>query len=160
MSNRYALTEFGRHGERWVVQELRRRGYTVELISANSDYDLLVEGQARVEVKSATLTNGSRDRGQRWQFSLRRHNLSLDEELLFLLCYHDLDAPLATFIIPNHALDADLSKIDITNPDPTAYAGKWAQYLDDWDQVARVVSQLPARKPTLFRELKEEIIPF
>ena len=161
MTSRDDLTGFGRVGEQWVIEQLRQRGYTVEWIGDNSDYDLLLEGQARAEVKSAFLTSGSRGNKGRWQFSLRRHGLAVDEDLLFLLCFQDLETPpLAVFIIPGRALGPTLSKIDVTSADPTRYRGKWAQYRGDWSQVEGVIERLSVSKPVLFRlEIKQKI-PF
>lgn len=154
----FPLTALGTLGEIWVARQLRQRGYTVELIGASSDFDLLVEGVIRVEVKSALPSAGNG--GVRYQFSLRRHGLSLDEELLVLLCYHIAGAAPAAFIIPNHALPRDLTKIDITSPDPADYTGQWALYRNDWAQVSQIVAATACRKPELFRSRTEEPIPF
>ena len=149
---------FGRIGERWVVQQLRQRGYVAEWISKSSDYDILLEGIARVEVKSAFVSPGSNG-GKRWQFSLRRHGLVVDEDLLFLLCYDDLDeAPIGVFIIPGKEIGM-ISKIDITHRDPYKYRGKWSHWRDAWLEVLRTVASLPARQPVLFRAMEREI-PF
>jgi len=163
MANQYRLTEFGRAGEKWAAQELRRRGFDVELIGANSDFDLLVEGRVRGEVKAAVCSRGARGSGWRWQFSLRRHGLLVDEDVLFLLCYgEDLDgSPLATFVIPGDVLPGTLSKIDITSLDPATYRGAWARYREDWNQVANVLEHVPeCGQLVLFRSMTEEEIPF
>jgi hypothetical protein len=154
------LEAFGRLGERFVVEQLRRRGFTAELIGESSDYDILLEGRAKVEVKSAFLTEQHRGRG-RYQFSLRRHGAEIDEDILFLLCYEDVEAaPIAVFVIPGHALPATLSKIDITSRNPRQYMGKWAPYLGAWDVVRRTVNRLPFTKPDLFRTARPDAIPF
>jgi len=157
----YPLAEFGKKGELWAAEELRRRGYVVEWIGGNSDYDLLLGGCARVEVKSAMLTRDLR-RGYRWQFSLRRHGLLVDEDVLFLLCWEGLEdgPPIAIFVIPGSAVDARLTKIEITSRDPRTYRGRWARYRGDWGQVRRVVERLPAQQPVLFREQVQERIPY
>lgn len=160
IASRTDLEMFGKMGEAWVARELRRRGYAVELIGESSDYAILLEGVARVEVKSALLSNG-RGRRVRWQFSLRRRGNDVDEDLLFLLCYKDLDSdPVAVFVIPGRALSAKLSKIDVTSRDPRRYRGKWARFRDAWLEVQRVVDDLPARQPALFRRRVEEPVPF
>lgn len=125
---RTELEMFGKLGEEWVARELRRRGYAVQLIGESSNYDILLEGVARVEVKSAFLSTRRGGQG-RWQFSLRRRECDVDEDLLFLLCYEDLGEdldgdPEVVFVIPGDALPADLTKIDITSEDPRRYRGK------------------------------------
>jgi hypothetical protein len=157
------LTEFGKMAEMYVVRELRRRGFDVEWVADRSDYDVVINGKVRGEIKGATRSNGSGNgRQDRWQFSLRRHGLPLDEELLFLLCYEDaLSDPITLFIIPGDALHQSLSKIDITSHDPVAYRGKWTRYREDWSQVARMVRLAPpAAQPSLFRFAGVDIIPF
>jgi hypothetical protein len=162
MTSREALNGFGEIGELWVAHQLRDRGLTVEWIGGTTEYDLLIEGCAKAEVKSALLSDNSNGRGNgRYQFSLRRHGVLVDEHVLFLVCYQDLETdPLAVFVIPGDALDAELSKIDITSADPRDYGGQWAPYRDDWDVVDDVVASLPARKPALIRSRVEEEIPF
>jgi len=163
MTSRQSLNGFGEAGERWVAQELRERGLTVEWIGSRTDYDLLIEGCAKGEVKSAFLSDNSNHRGSgRWQFSLRRNGVLVDEHVLFLVCYQDLESdPLAVFVIPGDALDAELSKIDITSADPRDYGGQWARFRDAWDVVDRVVARLPARKPELIRpRVQDEEVPF
>lgn len=165
MTRRERLEQFGELGERWAAGELRRRGFNVVWIGGNTDYDLLLEGVARVEVKSALLS-GRHGRGTcSWQFSLRRHGRLVDEELLLLLCFDDLDAgPLAAFVIPGAAVPADLTKIHISSRDPRAYAGKWAAYRDAWHLVRPLVLCLyekGRRQLAMLREVEiEEPIVF
>ncbi len=159
--SRSDMERMGEIGERWVVQELRRRGYIAEWIGGNSDYDVLLEGFIRVEVKSALLSRrGKNGNSYRWQFNLRRHGLDLDEDLLFLLCYGDdlSNPPQAVFIIPGRSLPKRLTKIDITSRDPRAYRGQWRRWLDAWDEVKHIRATTPVRKPVLFRST--EAIPF
>lgn len=157
--SRADMEQVGKIGERWVVESLRRRGYTAEWVGGSSDYDVLVEGVVRAEVKSAQLGR-YKGRCHRWQFSLRRHGLDVDEELVFLLCYDDLDeSPIATFIIPGSMLLRRLTKIDITSRDPREYRGRWQEYLGAWEVVERVVRETGFAKPSLFRSRMEEI-PF
>jgi len=157
----YPLTAFGEMGERWVVGELRRRGYVVEWIGGRSAYDLLIEGYARAEVKSATLAKNALRGGYRWQFNLRRHGLLVDEDVLFLLCWEDLEGPpVAVFVVPGSAVYAQLSKIEITSRDPCTYRGRWSRYREDWGQVRQVVERLPARQRPLFRRRVQERVPF
>lgn len=154
------MAGFGEMGERWVAEKLRERGYVVEWIGGRSEYDLLIEGIVRAEVKSATLSHDE-ERGYRWQFSLRRHGLLVDEDVLFLLCWEDMEGgPLATFVVPGGAVYERLCKVDVTSRDPREYRGRWARYREDWGQVGRVVARLPYRKVTLFRESEQVEIPF
>lgn len=159
------LADFGEMGERWVARELRRRGFDVTWVADRSDYDLLISGRLRAEVKAATRSNGSGNgRQSRWQFSLRRHGLPLDEELLFLLCYDDVTCdPVTVFVVPGDVLPERLSKIDITSYDPLTYRGKWARYREDWSQVGRMMRIAPpVAQPSLFRYASVSVddVPF
>lgn len=165
MGNNGFYREFGRLGEEFVTSELLRRGYAAEWIGECSDYDLLVDGRMKVEVKSATPSAGSpgRNRSDRWQFSLRRHGLPVDEDLMILVCWgEDLEEPLATFIIPGAEVDERLTKIDITSR-PDRYRGKWTAYRGRWDLVDQVLEDLPAGQvpfEELFKVPEEIEIPF
>jgi len=130
-------------GELWVVERLRRQGWMVEWVGPSSDYDILVEGCCRVEVKSAFVTHRKRKErwdGWAWQFSLRRNGLLVDEDLLVLLCYERLyEPPVSVFVVPGCALDAEICKIDITSRDPGRYTGRWSVFRDSWDGVELAV---------------------
>ena len=45
--------EFGREGERWALEEIQRLGHSVVPYGGSKGFDLLIDGKARVEVKSA-----------------------------------------------------------------------------------------------------------
>ena len=155
---RHDYSQFGQEGELYVADELRRRGYVVEWVGDHADYDLVIDGRVRAEVKSAFRTPGHR--GQRWQFSLRRHGLEIDEELLFLLCYDDEMEIAGVFVIPGAEVEPDLTKIDITSS-PSSYHGRWASFLGAWGRVDDVLDAMPRGQAVLFRPQRvEEPIPF
>ena len=151
MDRRSAHLKFGIMGEKYAVKKLCELGYDAERAS-RTDYDILISGRMRVEVKSSTLSHGIGNRWL-WQFCLRRNGLPFDEDLLIALCYSRLDLdPNHAFIIPGTVIGNQLTKISITKTDPVEYAGKWRWFLDYWDQVGIVLPGCP--------ELEEEVIPF
>jgi len=139
---RYDLTEFGRNGERWVAEKLRGLGFAVEAYGGPNDFDLMVGGSVRVEVKTARVSQYRKGRGGAFQFSLRRHQLEVDEDLLILLCWRG-DDDVVAFVIPGMAVDNGLCKVTITSEDPFLYGGKWAKYRENWSQVGEIVESAP-----------------
>jgi hypothetical protein len=130
--------ELGEMGEEWTANKLRGMGHDTKRTGSSETYDVIVNGRMRVEVKSALLTTGNG--GHRWQYSLRRNGLPFTEDLLVLLCYPDMESdPIHSFVITGSQVDEMLTKIDITHADPAMYTGRWAKYLDDWDNVERVL---------------------
>ena len=141
MTSRHQLTKFGRDGEKWLVQELARRGFNAVQTSGNHSFDVTVANPDRqpisVEVKSALPSKRKGNRSPRWQFSLRRRGLPIDEDLLVLLCYrsitptiaHPVPSPEQIYIIPGVKIRETLTKIDIGTK---SYKGKWLVYLGAW----------------------------
>jgi hypothetical protein len=145
MTRREYLTRFGRDGEKWFVGESIRRGFDATQTSGNHSFDATIRGnglEISVEVKSALPSERKGNRSPRWQFSLRRKGLPIDEDLLILLCYRDITptirnpvpSPEQIYIIPGVAIDKMLTKIDIIDS-PKMYAGKWSVYRHAWGWV-------------------------
>lgn len=156
---RFYNNQFGRHGESWVLHQLRCRGFLVEQMPGNSTYDLLIDGKAKVEVKSATLTYKKGSRASRHQLNLRRHNGSENcADVLFLLCFgQDTSEPDTVFVIPGNLLGTR-KKIDISSADPRDYSGRWSRWREDWGVVAVVVDSCALNRENPVNHQEE--IPF
>lgn len=163
MDRRSAHLRLGIMGEKYAVKKLHELGYNAKRVS-HDNYDILISGRMRVEVKAATLSHGIGNRWL-WQFCLRRNGLPFDEDLLIALCYKQVsdtrlydwayvleEHPSHAFIIPGTVINNKLTKISITKADPVEYAGKWRWFLDYWDQVGVTLLGCP--------ELEDEVIPF
>jgi len=136
---------FGYSGELAVVEELRRRGYTVRHDGGNAPHDLVIDGSTTVEVKTACPTAGSNGNKRRWQFKLYQqdgHHRPLEEDILIL-------------VLQEHS---GLTKIDITSA-PDRYGGRYALFLEAWDLLALIVAANAQRgvQAPLFQE---EPLPF
>ncbi len=132
--SRHYNNQFGKQGEEWVAKRLEGFGYEVERQATNHTCDIVLNGFMHIEVKSATPTNAARGKGTRWQFSLRRRGLPLDEDLLILVCYDKNLAVIGALVIPGAEVPEELTKIDISSH-PWHYGGKWAKYWEDWSVV-------------------------
>lgn len=144
-----ANASLGRLGEEYVASVLRSMGYDVVLVADTESHDLLIGTRFRVEVKSALETE--RIVGGRpypvWQFSLRRHGLPVDEDLVVLCCYDEEEnPPRTTFVIPGELVDEGLTKIDVTT-DPERYAGRWAWCANRWVAVDAVIGGVQMELP-------------
>lgn len=127
----------GENGEQAVAKLLRDRGYRVEL-DPLEDWDLLIDGFLTVEVKTAHQSGRTDKPNKRWQFCLYSHKdrqQPVNEDLLILRCESD---PPCHFIIPALLLPANLTKIDITSPDPWRYVGKWSHFRERWGFVGMI----------------------
>lgn len=129
-----------RQAEQQVAGRLRTRGYLVHPTTHKSPFDLWVQDQsgraARVEVK-ISLYNQSSKGGR---FQARIHNAVAD--LLIFIARNGRDWE---FVIPM----ADISprkNIAIWSACPADYAGRWAPYLDAWDNLDQAIQtgQAPA----------------
>lgn len=163
---------FGRAGEEWAVTKLNEIGaseripYQAEGKVGNATSDILVErtclgvtARICIEVKSATRTRRKRGgNSYRWQFSLKRHGLPLDEEIFLFLCYgDDLKAPERVYVIPG-ILIKDLTKLDVPATPGKQYRGRWEKNLDAWHQIS--LALWDAHENTARPEWNADDIPF
>lgn len=149
-------TAFGDKGELYVVEKLRGLGYDVEHKGGPARFDILVNGRARFEVKSAHVGPGSRGWGWLWQFAFNRHGATNDFAAVVLNCYDD-DAVIGSFVIPGEYVRQTLTRISITRRDPAEYAGKWSPFWEAWEDVARIVGEADV---FVEEDEEEEEIPF
>lgn len=127
----------GENGERAVADLLRERGYRVDL-DLLKDWDLLIDSFLTVEVKTAHKSSRTDKPCKRWQFCLYAHKdcqRPVDEDVLILRCESD---PPCHFVIPVFLVPPKLTKIDITNPNPWVYSGKWSLFREQWKVVEMI----------------------
>lgn len=151
--------DFGKEAELYICGELQERSLNVVHIGSTYEYDLLINGNIRAEVKAAIPTGASGNRSQRWQFSFGRHNKLNDEELVFLVCYDNDLAIQGVFVIPGCDVGPRLKKIDITSS-LDKYHGKWAKYLGKWNVVEDIVAVYTSKTRLEREAAPEEEIPF
>lgn len=131
--SRYHNERFGRHGERIAKLLLEQRGHKVRYYGGTNGFDLLVNNQVTVDVKSALMGGRGGRKGYCWQFSLQRYNERYVETIVLLLCFNSsiTNDPIAVFVIPGEET-VGIRKISITSRDPRTYKGKWARHRDNW----------------------------
>lgn len=107
-------TDIGRTGQGKVKWALRGRGRKVSEARYDAPYDLVVDSQYRIEVKTARLSTKDED----WQFNVHRHGKILENYDAYIFRLEDATgkviahlffrAPLKrhTFRIANHQLTA------------------------------------------------------
>lgn len=137
----------GRIGEIYVLEELRERGFDaadMNLINSKYIYDILVDDNVRLEVKTARMTTGG---AFKWQFANKRGlNLQVSElrgltktgrtikhyhitcDFIVLVAL-DLEKAF-TYIIPSgHPSIKGMQTISITN----MKSSKFETYRENWD---------------------------
>lgn len=139
MSERSFIT--GDQGEQAVAEILRERGYRVEP-GPPGGCDLILDSFLTVEVKTANPSGRTDRNAKRWQFSLTTldgQHKPFEEDALILRCLTDKPCH---FVIPGVMISKTLVKIDITNPRPSRYQGKWAVFYEMWKMVDMVYAWL------------------
>lgn len=131
----------GENGEQAVKRILIADGWDVEH-DPLADWDLLVEECLTIEVKTAHKSGRTDKPTKRWQFCLYSHparQKPVNEDLLVLRCEFD---PPCHFVIPTFLIPPGLTKIDITNPNPWEYRGKWSLFRERWEFVKLLLANL------------------
>lgn len=128
---------FAKEIETAIATRLRDAGHSVSRSTANEHYDLLVDG-LRIEVKAAALSD------HRYQAALR----SNDADVLIICCR----APSPGegegrgegcdhyFVIPFDDVRG-LTHIKISQPDPTAYTGRYRIWYDAWELIDQLIAR-------------------
>lgn len=127
----------GENGERAVADILIDRGYHVRHDPLEG-WDLLINDFLTVEVKTAHRSGRTDKPQKRWQFCLYAHKdrqQPVNEDILILRCESE---PPCHFIIPMFLVSPELTKIDITSPEPWRYRGKWSLFRGRWEFVSMV----------------------
>lgn len=138
--------QFGLEGEKWVMTQLKKRGYKPTL---RSDFyvqacDLLVNGLC-IEVKIAKptlrlrkLKSGNVVGYTRWQWFVHPTSQQLSNEWLLVLLAQTNKA-IIPFILPGSQI-GDRTHIQITSH-PNNYKGWLAAYRNAWDMVAYLTQE-------------------
>lgn len=121
-------------GEQAVAEILQERGYEVTP-GPPGGCDLILDDFLTIEVKTANLSGRTDRNAKRWQFSLTKldgQHKPFTEDVLILRC---LTTKPCHFVIPGVVVPKTLVKLDITNPLPFHYRGKWAAFYEAWKMV-------------------------
>lgn len=138
--------KFGLKGERWVVDQLKKRGYKPTLYPdfQNQACDLEVNGLC-IEVKIArptlrirTLQSGSKVHYTRWQWCIHPTSLHMQGEWALVLLA-DTIKKTVPFIIPGSQV-GDRTHLQITSH-PDRYNGWLAEYRNAWDVISYLSQQ-------------------
>lgn len=132
MSERNFVT--GDLGEEAVAVILRARGYPVKP-GPPGGCDLILDSFLTIEVKTANLSGRMDKKAKRWQFSLTKmdgQHKPFTEDVLILRCLTTIPCH---FVIPGVLVPKSLVKLDIPNPRPFHYQGKWSIFYDAWEMV-------------------------
>lgn len=138
--------KFGIVGERWVYEQLRRRGHNPRFIKDffNSGCDLLID-DLPVEVKSARLTL-RKYRGRlypRWQWCIKPTSHQKSEWLLVALAH--VGKQIVPYLVPG-SLVAARPHLQLTSP-PDRYRGWLAAFREEWDMVEYLAHKLYQNGP-------------
>lgn len=119
---------FGQEIELLVRSELRRQGYRVEWTGFNAPFDLLVDGELRVEVKGSRVAYKPTSRNYRYQAQIRNDQA----DVLVMVCV-DEDGANHFFVIPSNKFRT--GNLSITHRDPIKYGGRWSKFYGAWDAI-------------------------
>lgn len=126
-----------------VYKRLRDFGRVVHVMPCYAPYDLLVDGQVRVEVKTSPGGRATYKRRLTWRFNIHRHrNLTESNTDCYVLRLENL--PEASYAI-HLLLRAPIGKKTIGVSLRSLLAGHWAQQAQDFEHFKRT-GKLPRRK--------------
>lgn len=132
---------FGLEGELWAADQIESLGYNVKHLSDFfDDYDLLIDGQLPVEVKTARRRSRTVRPGYyRPTYWFDTSNLSqhIGDFLIVLICKDPFDASYP-FVCPSWMFMGRMT-VSITSH-PYHYRGMYAEYLDAWEMIDQLVS--------------------
>ncbi|RME74963.1 MAG: hypothetical protein D6784_08885 [Chloroflexi bacterium] len=140
--------KYGLRGEIWVARKLEQLGYDVKMLrDFNADYDLLVDGLVKVEVKTAR-KKLYRKRGDkfryRWQFKTANFYPREEMAIVFLCETFTGFFPFVTF----GSLVKGRLTVQVTSA-PVYYRGWLAPWRDAWWVIDRVKQYALKSSPQL-----------
>lgn len=121
--------EFERAVTHRLVKRLRAQGYSVDLTTHKTPFDLFVNG-ARVEVKASHWNERKTSAGVRGRYQGTLRNR--DADLVILVAVNGSDHH---FIIPRGIIGGRKT-VEITSYDVNAYSGRYAPFLEAWGVLA------------------------
>jgi hypothetical protein len=131
--------KFGLVGEKWAVNQLKRRGYDARLISSFfANFDILIDGLLLCEVKLSRFYLRTVRKGYyrpTWHFDVGRVPGNVDS-LIILIC-EDEKGQWWPYIVPSWFL-LGRSSVAITSH-PSKYKGFLAKCLKNWSYVPEVL---------------------
>ena len=136
--------EIGDIGERWVYDQLVKRGYECIFMPSDCENcDILVIGdngrRLPVEVKFARPTTRKGRKQPRWQFQIHETAQKMYSDWVLILVCQDSNKIRYPFIIPGQ-LVSERPHVQITSH-PRVYSGWMSKYLDRWDVIDYLLGQ-------------------
>ena len=136
--------ELGDIGERWVYEQLVKRGYKCQFMPLDcQNCDILITGQngrrLPVEVKFARPTTRKGRKSTRWQFQIHETAQRMHGDWVLILVCQDSKRTHYPFIIPGQ-LVSERPHVQITSH-PKTYTGWMERYLNRWDIIDYLLDQ-------------------
>jgi transcriptional regulator with XRE-family HTH domain len=120
--------EKGIRVEEWVSKKLTDLGFENKLFPCGYPYDILVNGELRIDVKSAYKKGYTTPEYYGWKYYIK--NTVRKGEADFVVCV--IVPTEETFVIPRSAMPPKASHIIIFWP-TIEYTTKWGKYFEAWD---------------------------
>lgn len=149
--------QLGNISEKFILQELARRGYTVKLspnfYDKNTD---LVIGDLPIEVKFAhktyrykTLADGSKKRYPRWQWNIHPTAGLMDGDWVLILVAKDAAGHQHIYVVPG-GLVGDRPHIQLTSH-PDIYRGWLSEWKNRFDVIDYLAGEEYRAEPVFTR---------
>ena len=165
--------KIGYIGELNVMLELTKRGIFCSKLDPLHDYDILTEGDIKIEVKSGRLCilkNGSGYTSEGWQFGNHKTYLESNEGILkskrekrdrrcdffVCVCFGSLEddfTPLAYYIIPKEDFGGNQTMFIRR----TFRDSKWEGYCNNWDLITSIEREVLPDNDIVVEKDKYEI---
>jgi hypothetical protein len=122
-------TRIGQIGEYFIKELLENKGYIVEKMSLKHPYDLLVNENVKIDVKTSNIYNSSKGWSS-YSFNLEKSNPTCD--IYTFICMKN-KKPNKILVIPSKFLHQ--TQLCITNNESKydSYKDKWS-YIDQYDK--------------------------
>ena len=126
LDKRYSETAFGHEYERKCISELIRLGYHCEHTSTRYPYDILINGNIKIDVKTSNLFQGKG--GMYYTFNLGKKMPTCD--IFVCYCVNRAET-VKTYVIPSSVLSGK-SQLSIGKE-----KSQYDKYIDAWDIVSK-----------------------
>lgn len=127
----------GTSGELAVKAILEKKGYQVKWTAKNG-LDLTVNNGLFVEVKTANCFYDSKRKHYSYHFTLQKSRPTYKGRADIVFVLRCLSQPPCHFVIPSSLLPVVLTSLVISGKDPRTYKGKYSQFLEAWDLIAKL----------------------
>lgn len=130
-----SLRRIGQKCEERVEEKLESLGYTVEKMAPNAPFDLLVDGEIKIDVKYASTKpnppSKSALNNTQYQFKVEGHG---EKDLDFFVFVAEDDM----FVVPHSAVPRQMKYVCFVWPTDRPEIGKYQKYKDKWELLDEV----------------------